>query len=353
MPFTAAEIAARLGGQVRGDGNTLLAGFAPADQAQPGDLTFAESEAYFALAERSAASAVLVDGDFASATKVLIRVPSARVAFATVLPLFFPEPVFAAGIHATAVVAPSAEVHPTAFVGPCCVVGERVVVGPRTVLEAQVHVGAECRLGADVRLYPNVTLYPRTELGNRVRVHAGTVIGSDGYGYVFHEGAHRKVPQVGNVIVQDDVEIGANVAVDRGALGSTVIGKGTKIDNLVQVAHNVAVGEHCLLVAQVGIAGSTRLGDHVTLAGQVGVAGHLELGARVVVAAKSGVMNHIPAGEKWGGIPARPDRQIKRQWVAVEHLPALLKRIANLEKQLAALTPTGERTPASPTPGTP
>jgi len=336
MPFTAADIAKRLGGQVLGNAEVVLTGFAPADRAKPGDLTFAESETYFARAEQSAASAILVDGDFTSATKVLIRVPHARVAFATVLPLFFPEPTFAPGIHPTAIVAPSARVDPTSFIGPYCVIGERVAIGARSVLEATVHVGADCQLGADVRLFPQVTLYPRTQIGDRVRVHAGTVLGSDGYGYVLHEGAHRKVPQVGNVIVHDDVEIGANVTIDRGALGSTIIGKGTKIDNLVQIAHNVVVGEHCLLVSQVGIAGSTRLGDYVTLAGQVGIAGHLQIGDRAVVAARAGVMNHIPPGEKWVGAPARPDRQMKRQWIAWEHLPELLKRVAALEKQLGA-----------------
>ena len=343
MPFTAAEIARHLGGEVIGDGSVLLYRFAPADRAEPGDLTFAENEMFLARAEQGRASAILVDRP-ASSAKTLIRVRNARVAFAKVLPLFFPEPQFAPGIHPTAVVADSAQIDPTAHIGPWCVIGARAIVGPRSVLWAQVFVGDDCVLGEEVWLFPHVTLYPRTQLGARVRIHAGSVIGSDGFGYVQDGPVHLKVPQVGNVIIGDDVEIGANVTVDRGALGPTVIGRGTKIDNLVQVAHNVHIGERCLIVAQTGIAGSTRLGNYVVLAGQVGLAGHLKIGDRVSVAAKSGVMHDIPDNQKWLGIPAQPDRQAKRQIVALQQLPDLLRRVAELEKQLAALQ--GARTPA-------
>ena len=340
MPFTVSEIAIHLQGEVMGDGAVLLAGFAPADHAQPGDLTFAENGDYFARAEQSAASAILVSGQFTSAKKVLIRVPNARVAFAKVLPLFFPEPGFAPGIHPSAVVAVSAQIHASAHIGPHCVVGERACLGPHVVLEGGNHVGADCQLAEDARLFPNVTLYARTQLGRRVRVHAGSVIGSDGFGYVVDAGAHLKVPQIGNVIIADDVEIGANVTIDRGALGSTVIGRGTKIDNLVQIAHNVVIGENCIIISQVGIAGSTKLGQDVTLAGQVGIAGHLQIGNRVTVAAQSGVMSSIPDGEKWLGAPAQPDRQMKRIFIALQRLPELLQRVNELEKRLAATDPS-------------
>ena len=332
--MTASEIAARVGGEVIGDGSIHLTGFAPTDSAKPGDLTFAENEDYFARADKSAASAILVDGKYSSTSKVLIRVPKARVAFARVLSLFFPERSFAPGVHATAVVAPTARIDASAHVGPHCVIGERVHVGAGSVLESGIHVGDDCRLGEGVRLFPNVVLYPRTQVGNRVLIHGGSVIGADGFGYVFDQGAHRKVPQVGNVVIRDDVEIGANVTVDRGALGSTIIGKGSKIDNLVQIGHNVVVGEHCIVVAQVGIAGSTKLGHSVTLAGQVGVAGHLTIGNQVTVAAQSGVMNNIPDGEKWLGAPAQPDRQMKRIFIALQRLPELLQRVNELEKRL-------------------
>jgi len=339
MPFTAAEIASQLQGQVAGDSSIILTGFAPADRAQPGDLTFAENADYFKRAEQSAASAIIIDGKFASAGKVLIRVPNARVAFAKVLALFFPEPGFPPGIHATAVVAASAQIDATAYVGPHCVVGEKVRIGARSVLQGGNHVGANCQLGEEVNLFPNVTLYPRTEIGNRVRIHAGAVVGSDGFGYVPDEGVHRKVPQIGNVIIRDDVEIGANVTIDRGALGPTIIGKGTKIDNLVQIAHNVVIGDHCLVVSQAGIAGSTKLGNYVVLGGQVGLAGHLKIGNRVSIAAQSGVMHNIPDGEKWLGYPAQPDRQTKRQMIALQKLPELLRRFSELEKKLGLSHP--------------
>ncbi len=337
MSYSVAEIAARLQGEVLGDGALTITGFARADLAKPGDLTFAENEKYFARALQSPASAILVGGGFSSAAKTLIRVANPRVAFAKVLPLFFPERAFAAGIHSTALVADSAEVDPTAHVGPYVVVGERVRVGPRCVLEGGNYVGNDCTLGEDSHLFPRVTLYPRSHLGARVRLHAGVVIGADGFGYVFDAGRHLKVTQIGSVIIQDDVEIGANSTVDRGALGPTVIGKGTKIDNLVQIAHNVVTGEHCILVSQVGVSGSTTLGNYVTLAGQVGLVGHLKLGDRVTVGGKSGVMHNIPAGESWFGYPAQPDRKAKRMIVARDRVPDLIRRVAELERTIAEL----------------
>lgn len=344
MPFTAEEIARHLDGKVVGDPATVLNSFAPADRSRAGDLTFAENEAFFAKAEQSAASAIIVSGKFQSTRKTLIQVTDARIAFAKALELFFPEPRPATGVHPTAIVAATAQVDPTAHVGPHCVVGERARIGARNVLHGGNHVGADCRLADDVTLFPNVTLYPRTEIGRRVRIHAGAVIGADGYGYVLDQGAHRKVPQIGNVVIGDDVEIGANTTIDRGALGPTLIGQGTKIDNLVMIAHNVEIGEHCLVVGQVGIAGSTKLGHHVVLAGQVGLAGHLKIGNQVTLAAKSGVMNHIPDGEKWFGLPAQPDKEMKRQLVAVRHLPELLKRVAALEKAAGGSAKPADKT---------
>ena len=306
----------------------------PPTSAKPGDLTFAENEDYFARAEQSAATAIIADDRFKSAKKILIRVPNARIAFAKAMALFFPETNLAAGIHPTAVIAASAKVDATAHIGPHCVVGERVKIGARSVLQAGNFVGDDSKLGDDVNLFPNVTIYPETEIGRRVRIHAGTVVGSDGFGYVQDGGIHRKVPQIGNVIIGDDVEIGANVTIDRGALGPTVIGKGTKIDNLVQIAHNVEIGEGSLIISQVGISGSCKFGKYVILAGQSGFAGHLKIGDHVTVSAQSGVMTDIPDGEKWLGSPAQPDKQAKRQMIAIQRLPELLKRVAELEKKL-------------------
>jgi UDP-3-O-[3-hydroxymyristoyl] glucosamine N-acyltransferase len=335
MSFSAAEIAKLLDAQVVGDPATVLKGFAPADRAQPGDLTFAENETYFARADQSAASAIILDGPFSSTTgKVLIKVANARVAFARALPMFFPEPEPPAGIHPTAIVSSSARIDPTAHIGPYCVIGDNVKISARCLLHGANHVAAGCRLGEQVVLFPNAVIYHGCELGNRVRIHSGTVVGSDGFGYVLDAGIHRKVPQIGSVIIRDDVEIGANVTIDRGALGPTIIGKGTKIDNLVQIAHNVAIGENCLLVAQAGIAGSTKLGNYVILGGQVGLAGHLKIGNKVSVAAQSGVMHDIPDGETWLWTPAQPNRQAKRQMIALQQLPELLRRVAELEKKL-------------------
>jgi UDP-3-O-[3-hydroxymyristoyl] glucosamine N-acyltransferase len=335
MPrFTAADIAKRLEASLVGDPTLVLQGFAPADSARPGDLTFAENEAYFARARQSQASAILVASDYPAEGKTLIRVANARVAFAQVLPLFFPDPIFVPGIHPSAAIAPTAQIDPGAHIGPHCTVGERSRIAAGAVLMTHVAVGDDCVVGEGCRLFPHVSLYQRTSLGRRVRIHSGTVIGADGFGYVLDDGEHRKVPQVGQVIIHDDVEIGANTTIDRAALGATVIGRGTKIDNLVQIAHNVTIGEHCIIVAQVGIAGSTKIGDHVTVAGQVGIAGHLRIGDHVTLAAQSGVMHHIPEGQKWMGSPAQPDRVTKRQLLAIERLPDLLRRVHDLERRL-------------------
>ncbi len=338
MSFTAAQIAEKLKGEVIGDGSIQITGLAPAEYARAGQLTFAENATYFAAAEQSQAAAILVSGPFVSANKVLIRVANPRVALARVLPLFFPPEEHPRGIHPSAVVADSAQVDPTAHIGPGCIVGPRVKLGARAVLMGNNDLGADCDLGEDVCLFPNVVLYPRTKIGRRVVIHAGSVIGSDGYGYVLDEGRHRKVLHLGNVIIGDDVEIGANAAIDRGALGSTVIGEGTKIDNLVHVAHNVVMGRHCLIMGQVGFAGSTRLGDYVVIASQSGIADHLKLGNQVMIGAKSGVMRDIPDGGRVLGIPALPDRQTKRQIIALQQLPDLIHQMRELEKQIEQLT---------------
>jgi UDP-3-O-[3-hydroxymyristoyl] glucosamine N-acyltransferase len=332
--FTASQVAELLGGALVGDGAIQLTGFAPAATARAGDLTFAENETFFERAEQSAASAILVDSNGHASAKTLIRVPQARIGFAKALSLFFPEPEFAAGIHPTAVVAASAVVDASAHIGPHCVVGERARIGAKVVLQSLVDVGADVSIGEESRIFPNVTIYARSQIGARVRIHASTVIGSDGYGYVLDGGFHRKIPQVGQVIIRDDVEIGAGVTIDRGALGATEIGKGAKIDNLVQIAHNVVIGEHCIVVAQAGIAGSTKVGAFSIIAGQAGIAGHLKIGSKVTIAAQSGVMHDIPDGEKWFGTPAMRDRIMKRQILAAQQLPELLRRVAALEKKL-------------------
>jgi UDP-3-O-[3-hydroxymyristoyl] glucosamine N-acyltransferase len=334
MNLTVAELAKQLAGEISGDAGAMLTGFAMIDRAQAGDLTFAENAEYFAAAEASAATAIICDQKSASDKKILIRVANPRIAFAKALAIFFPESKFAPGIHPSAVIALSAQVDPTAHIGPHCTIGERVKIGAGCVLQSGNFIGDDSVLGDETNLFPNVTVYSRSQIGRRVRIHSGTVVGSDGFGYVFDTSFHRKVPQIGNVVIGDDVEIGSNVSIDRAALGSTVIGKGTKIDNLVQVAHNVEIGEHSILCSQVGIAGSTKVGSYCVFAGQVGIAGHLKIGNKVTVGSKAGVMHNIPDGEMWLGIPAQPDKQAKRIMIALQRLPDLLKKVAEWEKKL-------------------
>jgi UDP-3-O-[3-hydroxymyristoyl] glucosamine N-acyltransferase len=341
MILTIADIAGHVRGEPTGDSSIPITGLSSADRVRPGELTFAENEKYFLVADKSPAAAIIVPQRFVSASKVLIRVSDVRVAVAQVLPLFYPLDPPPPGIHSSAVIHESAQIDSTAHIGPNCVIGARARIGSKTVLLGGNHLGAECHVGDEVWLHPQVVLYPRTRVGNRVAIHAGTVIGSDGYGYVFDQARHRKVLQIGNVVIEDDVEIGANAAIDRAAFGSTIIGAGTKIDNLVHVAHNVIMGKHCLVMGQVGFAGSTELGDYCVIASQSGIAGHLKLGRQSTVGAKSGVMRDVPDGETVLGIPAAPHKQAKRQWVSVQQLPEMMRRLRDLEEQMRELKKAG------------
>jgi UDP-3-O-[3-hydroxymyristoyl] glucosamine N-acyltransferase len=244
------------------------------------------------------------------------------------------------GIHPTAVIAPGAKLSPGVAVGAHTIIEDGVVIEEGSVIYGNCYVGAEAHLGKDCLIYPNVVLRERVSLGNRVIIHSGTVIGSDGYGYIPVDGKHMKIPQVGTVLIEDDVEIGANVTVDRARFDKTIIGEGTKIDNLVQIGHNVTIGKHCLIVAQSGIAGSTKLGDYVILAAQSGLVGHIEIGDGAIVGAQSGVSKSIKAGEKVFGYPAQPmkdalknNAHIQRLDKYVETIKDLKKRIEDLEKK--------------------
>lgn len=341
MPVTIQQIASVTDGFVTGDDKVLLHGLAPADCAKAGDLTFAGSEDYFAAANRSEATAILASGHVAASAKTVIQVKDARVAMARVMPLFIDVEDFPAGVDPTATIADSAEIDSTAHIGPGCCVKPGVRIGARAVLMAGNYIGTGCQLGDDVCLHANVVLYAKSEIGKRVTIHAGAVIGSDGYGYALDEGQHRRVPHVGKVIVQDDVEIGANCAIDRASMGATVIGQGTKIDNLVHIAHNVVIGKHCLIMGQVGFAGSTRIGDYGVVASQAGISGHLTLGQQVTIGAKSGVMRDVADQERVLGIPAAPDKQAKRQLIGIKRLPDLIRRLRVLEAKVERLDGKG------------
>lgn len=337
MSITAKFVADLVGGKITGEELLPLSGFASASSAGPGDLTFAEKEHHFQAATQSGAAAILVPETFTATDKTLIHVPDVRAAAARLLPIFHPPEIYPPGIHPSAVVDPTAHIDPTAHLGPHVAVGRNTRIGAHSALLGGNHVGADCQIGGHCLLYPSAIVYHGCRLGNRVILHSGVIVGSDGYGYTFTEGQHVKILQVGGVLLEDDVEIGANSTIDRGALDSTVIGRGTKIDNLVHIAHNAKLGHHTLALGQVGIAGSTEIGDYTVVASQTGIAGHLKIGRQVTIGAKSGIMRDIPDHANVLGVPAVPTKQAKRQWLGIQQLPDLLKRVKALEKRQAEL----------------
>lgn len=331
------ELAERLECRLEGDGGFEISAVRSLAEAGPHDLSFIAREAYVCRLQDSAAGAVILGEGWAPVDRPALRTPNPYLALARALALFHPAPVPVPGVHLTAVLAADARVAPDACVGPLCVLGPGTEVGPGTVLEAQVAVGARVRIGERCWIYPHVTLRDDVILGDRVIIHSGTVIGADGFGYARDGHRYAKVPQVGRVVIEDDVEIGANVCIDRATLDETRVGRGTKIDNLVQIGHNVRVGTDTVIVSQVGISGSTRIGSRVTLAGQVGVMDHVEIGDDVVVGAQSGVMKNIPPGSVLWGTPAVHHAEQKRRLAALARLPELRRALRALEERLAAL----------------
>jgi UDP-3-O-[3-hydroxymyristoyl] glucosamine N-acyltransferase len=330
-------LAERVGCRLEGDGAIEIDAVRGLEEAGARDLSFVAHERYLPRLQASAAGAVILAEGWPAVDRPALRTPNPILAFARALALLHPPPAPAPGIHPTAVVGPDARVAPDASVGPLTVLGPGAEIGPGTVLDAHVSVGAGVRIGRDCRIFAQVVLRDGVVVGDRVIVHSGTVIGADGFGYARDGQRHVKIPQIGRVVIEDDVEIGANVAIDRATLGETRIGRGTKIDNLVQIAHNVSVGSDAVIVAQVGIAGSSRIGSRVTLAGQVGVVDHVEIGDDVIVGAQAGVTKDIPSGSVVLGSPAIPHGEFKRQLAATARLPELRKLLRGLEERLAAL----------------
>jgi UDP-3-O-[3-hydroxymyristoyl] glucosamine N-acyltransferase len=333
------ELAALVGGQLSFGGSLSptfrIRGVASVAEAAADEVTFLGNPKYLPALRRSKAAAVLVTQEFAEpVTPALIRVPNPSLAFARLVAHFAPSPVvFPTGVHDSAVVGEGVHLGHNVSVQAFAVIEPGASIGDGTVVGAHSYVGHGAKIGAGSFLHPRVTVAARCVIGNRVILHSGVVLGSDGFGFENEKGRHVKIPQVGIVQIDDDVEIGANTTVDRARFGRTWIGEGTKIDNLVQIAHNVVIGKHCLIVAQVGISGSTRLGDYVTLAGQVGVAGHLEIGDRVVVSAQSGVSKTLEANEMYMGSPAVPAAEYREQVAHMRRLHKLAERIQKLEKQ--------------------
>ncbi len=340
LAFTLAELASLTGAKaVEGACVAPLTGVAALAEAGPADLSFLGNVKYAGAVATSRAGVILVPVAFAGqpvAGQAFLRVDNPSYALALLCSVLesrlWPRP--PAGVHATAVVAGSARVDPAAHVGPLCVVGEGAEVAAGAVLEARCHVGAHAAVGVDCWLKPGVVVGDYCVLGARCRVQSGAVIGSDGFGYEPVDGEIRRIPQIGNVVLEDDVEIGANSTLDRARFSRTVVGRGTKIDNLVQIAHNVRIGRQCLITAQVGIAGSTTLGDHCVLGGQSGVAGHLTLGDRVKLGAQAGLFEDVPADGFMNGTPAVPFGLERRLVVLSRRLPDLFKKVDSLTASL-------------------
>lgn len=338
MPRTLFELAELLGLKAQGP-DLDIRGAASLDQAGEHDLSFLAGAKHAPLLAGTRAGAVILPEEYARQVPRALISAQPYLDFARALRFFEkPQGSFCGQIE-SAFIHPQARVHPSALIHPFVYVGPRAVVGEDCRLFSGVYVGEDCCLGARVTLYPNVVLMSGTALGDEVIVHPGAVLGSDGFGYTPSPDGLEKVPQVGRLVIEDRVEIGAGCAIDRATLGTTRIGRGTKIDNLVQIGHNVEVGENCILVSQVGIAGSTRLGNRVTLAGQVGIADHLHLGDDCRVGAKSGVNRSLDGGQDYLGTPAMEARKFLRIAALLGRLPDLAKRVAALEKKLERLKP--------------
>ena len=331
--LTASDIAEIVGGTVNGNAAAQVRALAPLDRATESDLSFLANAKYAGMYERTRASTVLIAPEFAeltttAAARIVVEKP--HDAMLSVLPKLYRAPRREPGIHATARLGRGVSLGADVTIGAYAVIGDGSVIGDRSWIDSQTVVGAGVVVGADTRIFPGATLYSGTTLGARVCVHAGARLGSDGFGYVLRNGAHDKIPHIGRCIVEDDVEIGANTTIDRGSFDDTVIGAGTKIDNLVHVAHNVRIGRRCLIMAQVGIAGSARVGDGAVLAGQAGLAGHISIGDRARIAAQAGVFGDVPAGETWSGYPARPHRQSLRASAALFKLADMMKKLERI-----------------------
>jgi UDP-3-O-[3-hydroxymyristoyl] glucosamine N-acyltransferase len=339
VQYSVEALAALVRGTVEGDRQTQIYGARPLTHAGPRDITFIEDSRYGRQLEQSLACAAVVGIGFQAKPKIpIIRVAKPLDAFGIIVDHFRgqkrqPSP----GIHPSCSIAESAKIGNNPGISPYVVIGEDVTIGDRCRLMPGVVVGDGCRIGDDVVLHPHVVLYSDTILGNRVTIHSGAVVGADGFGYRTEGGKHVKVPQRGHVEIGDDCEIGANTTIDRAAFETTRIGEGTKIDNLVQIAHNCQIGRHNLIVSQVGLAGSCKTGDYVVIAGQAGIKDHITIGDGAVLEAMSGLMENVPAGEKWVGIPATPARDQFRLISLIRKLPELREKLVLLARQVSAL----------------
>jgi len=336
MLGTLRQLADSVGGSVVGDDTVEIARIAGIEEADPQTLTFATDERYLAAALRSRAAAVLVDAtvSHSAAGKPLLVVENARLALARMLRALRPARPQGPFVHASALIESDADVAQDVYVAAGAYIGRRARIGSGSVVGAGAYVGDDAVVGDDAWLHAHATVMERCTIGNRVVLHAGSVIGSEGFGWAFVEGRLERIPQVGNVVLDDDVEIGANTCVDRAQTGSTHIGEGTKIDNLVQIGHNCRIGKHCAVASLTGLAGSTVVGDYVKIAGQVGTRGHMTIGSRSTVAGQSGVWGDVPEGVTVSGNPAREHREELRREVMIRKLPKIVARVDALERAI-------------------
>lgn len=337
MRKTLKEIASIINGKIIGDQDIVISGVCGIKEARAGDITFVANPKYAPLIETTQASAIITCPEVNSEKKTLIHTANPSLAFAKLISSIIPQDKKVVGIHPSAVISKEAKLGKDVSIGAYTVVEDKVIIGDNTTIYPGCFVGSHTSIGEGSLIYPHVSIRERISIGKRVIIHSGTVIGSDGFGFATIEGLHHKIPQVGTVEIGDDVEIGSNVSIDRARFDKTVIGKGTKIDNLVQIAHNVVIGENSVIVAQAGISGSTAIGKGVILAGQVGIVGHVNIGDGVVVAAQSGVSKSIPAHTQVWGYPAKPFKLAKRINACIQRLPNLYKRIEQLQRKIEEL----------------
>jgi UDP-3-O-[3-hydroxymyristoyl] glucosamine N-acyltransferase len=328
------ELAEVVGGTVIGDDEVEISGVASIEVAHAGEITFIAHPKLLSKLAETEASAVIVSKEITSSQKPLLYVANPYLAFAKILTLFLQKPYQPKGIDPNAWISPTAQIGDEITIYPFVSIGDRCRIGDRVILYPGVYVGENSSIGEESILYSNVSIYPGTVIGKRVILHSGVVIGADGFGYVKEGKKNVKIPQTGCVEIEDDVEIGANTTIDRATFGKTLIHRGVKIDNLVQVAHNVVIGEDSIIVAQVGVAGSTKIGSNVTLAGQVGVADHIEVGDNVMIGAQSGVAQNLPANQAYTGTPALPHREFLRVINIFPKLPEMRKILINMEQRL-------------------
>ncbi len=335
--YSAGDLAKLVNGVIMGNPNLIIKGVAGINESTPDTITFAENDDYLKKAENSDAGVVIVSSKVTDSSKTVIKTNNPRLAFAKIAQFYEPDIYYHPSIHPTAVIAKTVAIGQDVSIHPRVVIDDNAQIGDNVQLAPGVYVGKNVIIGDNTVIHPNVVLEYNTIIGANVIIHGGVVIGADGYGFVSDKEGHHKIPQLGNVIIEDNVEVGANVTIDRGTSGPTVVKRGTKIDNLVQIGHNSKIGEENLIVAQVGVAGSSTLGKRVTLAGQVGVAGHLKIGDNSTIMAGSLVTKDLEQGAICSGNPAHDHREELREQAAKRKMPELLKRIRMLEKKLNCL----------------